>query len=172
LILQSYRATISCHDMDLDQPDFEHLLALRTGLRRFLHWSEQQARAAGITPGQHQLLLAIKGHPDPTGPTVGDIANHLVLRHHSAVGLIDRAVAAGLVARTPDAANHSSVRLALTPAGLEKLDRLSETHLEELKHLAPAMRSLWDALEARELIASNNQVQDNRFLDPLPGRQQ
>ena len=158
--------------MDLDQSDFEHLLALRTGLRRFLHWSEQQARAAGVTPGQHQLLLAIKGHPDPAGPTVGDVANDLVLRHHSAVGLIDRAVAAGLVTRTPDEANHSSVRLALTPVGLEKLDRLSETHLEELKHLAPAMRSVWGALEARELIASNNQVQHNRFLDPLPGRQQ
>ncbi|MGO9819079.1 MAG: MarR family winged helix-turn-helix transcriptional regulator [Solirubrobacteraceae bacterium] len=158
--------------MDLDQSDFQHLLALRTGLRQFLHWSELQARAAGITPGQHQLLLAIKGHPDPDGPNVGDIANYLVLRHHSAVGLIDRAVAAGLVTRAPDAANHSSVRLALTPAGLEKLDRLSETHLEELKHLAPAMRSLWDALDAREMAASLNQAQDTRFLDLLPGREQ
>jgi DNA-binding MarR family transcriptional regulator len=158
--------------MHLDQSDFQHLLALRTGLRQFLNWSELQARAAGITPAQHQLLLAIKGHPDPDGPTVGDVANYLVLRHHSAVGLIDRAVAAGLVTRTPDASNHSSVRLALTLAGLEKLDRLSETHLDELKHLAPAMRSLWDALDAREVAATLNQTQVTRFLDPLPGRQQ
>ena len=128
--------------------DFEYLLALRTGLRRFLHWSEHQARAAGITPAQHQLLLAIKGHPDPAGPTIGDVANYLVLRHHSTVGLIDRAAAAGLVTRGPDRANNSTVRLALTDTGNEKLDDLTETHLEELKHLAPAMRSLWQALEA------------------------
>jgi DNA-binding MarR family transcriptional regulator len=159
-------------DVDVDQSDFEHLLALRTGLRRFLHWSELQARDAGITPGQHQLLLAIKGHPDPKGPKVGEVAHYLVLRHHSAVGLIDRAVAAGLVTRTPDASSHGSVRLALTPAGMERLDRLSKTHLEELKHLAPAMRSLWDALDAREQTTNTNHVQDIRFLDPLPGRQQ
>ena len=128
--------------------DFEYLLALRTGLRRFLHWSEHQARAAGITPAQHQLLLAIKGHPDRAGPTIGDVANYLVLRHHSTVGLIDRAAAAGLVTRGPDRANNSTVRLALTDTGNEKLDDLTETHLEELKHLAPAMRSLWQALEA------------------------
>jgi DNA-binding MarR family transcriptional regulator len=128
--------------------DFEHLLALRTGLRRFLHWSENQARAAGLTPMQHQLLLAIKGHPDPGGPTIGEVANYLVLRHHSAVGLIDRAVAAGLVTREPDRAHAGTVRLALTDTGIEKLEVLSETHLEELKHLAPAMRSLWQALEA------------------------
>jgi DNA-binding MarR family transcriptional regulator len=134
--------------MSLVRSDFEHLLALRTGLRRFLHWSEHQARAAGITPAQHQLLLAVKGHADPAGPTIGDVANHLVLRHHSAVGLIDRAVGAGLVTRGPDRANNSTVRIALTNVGNEKLDDLTETHLEELKHLAPAMRSLWRALEA------------------------
>ena len=136
--------------MNLDQSDFEHLLALRTGLRRFLRWSEQQARKAGITPSQHQLLLAIRGHPDPSGPTVSDVADHLVLRHHSAVGLIDRAVAAGLLQRTPDPDSRSSVRLALSPLGLDKLDALSETHLDELRQLAPAMRSLWQALEPSE----------------------
>ena len=155
--------------MDLDQSDFEHLLALRTGLRQFLYWSEQQAKATGITPGQHQLLLVIKGHPDPAGPNVSDVANYLMLRHHSAVGLIDRAVAAGLVTRRPDAANHSSVRLTLTPFGIEKLDRLSETHLEELKHLAPAMRSLWDALEAREQAANGDHVQDPEPSIHSPG---
>lgn len=157
--------------MELDQSDFEALLALRTGLRRFLRWSELQAKEAGITPGQHQLLLAIKGHPDPAGPNVGDVAHYLMLRHHSAVGLIDRAVVAGLVSRQPDAANHSSVRLALTPVGLQKLDRLSETHLEELKHLAPAMRSLWDGLDPSELATSTDPARDTRFPDPLPGRQ-
>jgi len=133
--------------MNLKQSDFEHLLELRTGLRRFMRWSEHQAEAAGLTGAQHQLLLAIKGHPDPAGPTVGEIADYLVLRHHSAVGLIDRAEAAGLVRRSSDPTNNSAVRVSLTPTGIGKLDALAETHLEELAHLAPTMRTLWRALE-------------------------
>jgi len=129
------------------EDDYRRLLELRTGLRRFLRWSEQQARAAGLTPAQHQLLLAIRGHPDSRGPTVGDVAGHLLLRHHSAVGLVDRAEAAGLVTRRPDAANLSAVRLQLTPEGSHRLDALSELHLEELEHLAPTMHALWGALE-------------------------
>jgi DNA-binding MarR family transcriptional regulator len=127
--------------------DYQHLLELRTGLRRFLRWSERQAEAAGLTPAQHQLLLAIRGHPDPRGPTVGDIAGYLVLRHHSAVGLIDRAEASGLLVRSKDADNSSAVRLQLTDSGSQQLDALSEQHLEELAHLAPTMHALWQALE-------------------------
>jgi len=127
--------------------DYRRLLELRTGLRRFLHWSEHQAKAAGLTPAQHQLLLAIRGHPDERGPTVGDAADYLLLRHHSAVGLVDRAAAAGLVTRQPDADNPSAVRLRLTEQGSRQLEELSELHLEELEHLAPTMHALWDALE-------------------------
>jgi DNA-binding MarR family transcriptional regulator len=127
--------------------DYRRLLELRTGLRRFMHWSEEQARAAGVTPAQHQLLLAIRGHDDERGPTVGDVAGYLLLRHHSAVGLIDRAEAAGLVVRRPDPDNPSAVRLRLTAAGSRRLEALSELHLAELEHLAPTMHALWDALE-------------------------
>jgi DNA-binding MarR family transcriptional regulator len=133
--------------MALSQEDFTRLLELRTGLRRFLRWSEEQAKVAGLTPTKHQLLLAVRGHPNPAGPSVGEIADYLVLRHHSAVGLIDRAVADGLVRRNADPRSKSVVRITLTPAGIEKLDRLSEAHLEELAHLAPTMRALWSALE-------------------------
>jgi DNA-binding MarR family transcriptional regulator len=133
--------------MSLEQSDFEHLLELRTGLRRFLRWSEEQAKAAGLTAAKHQLLLAIKGHPDPDGPTIGEIADYLVLRHHSAVGLIDRAEKDGLVRRTPDPASRSVVRVRLTPAGEAKLDALAEVHLHEITHLAPTMQTLWRALE-------------------------
>ncbi len=133
--------------MTLDQSDFEHLLELRTGLRRFLRWSEQQAKAAGLTTAKHQLLLAIRGHPDPAGPTIGEIADYLVLRHHSAVGLIDRAAKDGLVKRTPDPESRSVVRVTLTPVGMAKLDALAEAHLQEIAHLAPTMRTLWRALE-------------------------
>jgi DNA-binding MarR family transcriptional regulator len=133
--------------MTLDQADFEHLLELRTGLRRFLRWSEQQAEAGGVTPAQHQLLLAVRGHPDSAGPTIGDIADYLVLRHHSAVGLVDRAVRDGLVERNPDPDSKSVVRVTLTPTGAAKLGALAKAHLEEIAHLAPTMRALWRALE-------------------------
>lgn len=133
--------------MIVKQSDLERLLQLRTGLRRFLRWSERRAEEAGLTGAQHQLLLAIKGHPDPDGPTVGAVADYLVLRHHSAVGLIDRAEAAGLVQRGADPTSNSAVRVTLTPSGAAKLDALAETHLEELAHLAPTMQALWQALE-------------------------
>ena len=132
--------------MTLEQSDFEHLLELRTGLRRFIRWSDQQAQAAGLTPAKHQLLLAIKGHPDPSGPTVGEVADYLVLRHHSAVGLIDRAVKDGLVKRDRDRSN-GVVRVTLTRAGNDKLAALAQAHVEEIAHLAPTMRTLWRALE-------------------------
>lgn len=133
--------------MALDQADFTRLLQLRTGLRRFLRWSEQQAKAAGLTSAKHQLLLAIRGHPNPLGPTVGEIADYLVMRHHSAVGLIDRAVADGLVERNRHRDSKTVVRITLTPIGIDRLDLLSEAHLEELAHLAPTMRALWRALD-------------------------
>lgn len=132
--------------------DYAQLLELRTGLRRFLHWSEEQARAHGVTPAHHQLLLAVKGHPGPQGPTVSDLAHSLVLRHHSVVGLIDRAQSAGLVGRRRDAEHPTLVRLTLTAAGEAKLEELTAVHLAELARLAPAMEALWAA--AGELPAT------------------
>jgi DNA-binding MarR family transcriptional regulator len=133
--------------MTLDQSDLEHLLELRTGLRRFLRWSEEQAKAAGLTAAKHQLLLAVQGHPDPAGPTIGEIADYLVLRHHSAVELVNRAVKDGLVQRNPDPVSRSVVRVTVTLLGAAKLDALAEAHLEEIAHLAPTMRTLWRQLE-------------------------
>jgi DNA-binding MarR family transcriptional regulator len=130
----------------LDDLDYGRLLEFRTGLRRFLRWSEEQAAATGTTPAQHQLLLAVRGHSGPDGPTVGDVAEHLLLRHHSAVGLIDRAEEAGLVRRAPDRADHRQVRLRLTPRGSRRLARLSTLHVEELARLAPRIRPLWEGL--------------------------
>src|SRR5579862_6942983 len=122
--------------------DYERLLELRTSLRRFLHWSDEQARLAGLTPPQHQLLLAIRGHRELEGPTIAAVAGYLMLRHHSVVGLVNRAVAAGLVARNPDPANHRAVRLTLTELGEDKLRALAAGHLDELRHLTPAIAAL------------------------------
>lgn len=127
---------------ELSARDYEKLLGFRSALRRFLHWSEEEARAAGLTPAQHQLLLAIKGHPGADAPTVGDLSEHLVLRHHSVVELIDRAVEAGLVRRERDESDHRVVRLQLAPLGEKRIEELSRLHLEELKRLAPLVASL------------------------------
>jgi DNA-binding MarR family transcriptional regulator len=133
--------------------EYARLLELRTGLRRFLHWSEEQARAHGLTPAHHQLLLAIKGHRGPEGPKVSELARALVLRPNSVVGLIDRAQAAGLVRRHRDSAHPALVRLHVTAAGEAKLEGLTEAHLTELARLAPAMEALWAA--AGELSATD-----------------
>src|SRR5581483_37252 len=119
----------------LTDEDYRALLQLRTGLRRFLRWSEEQANAAGLSAAQHQLLLAIRGHEGPDRPTIGDVAEHLLLRHHSAVGLVDRAVQANLVKRERDGDDHRVVRVSLTPRGERILQSLAAEHLEELQRL-------------------------------------
>lgn len=126
----------------LTSADYENLLAFRTSLRKFLNWSEKRAREAGLTPAQHQLLLAIKGHPGEQPPAVGDLASYLLLRHHSAVELIDRAEAAGLVRRWRDEGDGRVIRIRLTSDGEERLSRLSSAHLNELRRLAPVLDHL------------------------------
>jgi len=133
--------------LDLDDEDYERLLQFRTGLRRFLHWSKEQARVAGLTTAQHQLLLAVRGHADPRGPTLRDVAGYLLLRHHSAVGLVDRAAESGLVTREQDQDDHRVVRLRLTPRASHLLRQLTASHFEELSRLGPQMRPIWDGLE-------------------------
>jgi DNA-binding MarR family transcriptional regulator len=112
-----------------------------------MHWSEHQAANAGLTPAQHQLLLAIRGHPDPRGPTIGEVADYLLLRHHSAVGLVDRADCAGLVVRERDQEDHRVVRLHLTKDGNRRLEALSALHLQELERLSLELPA-WAGLEA------------------------
>jgi DNA-binding MarR family transcriptional regulator len=124
---------------DENAPDFAALLAFRTALRRFNRWSEGQARAVGLTHAQHQLLLAIKGHNDDRGPTIGEAAAYLLLRHHSAVELVNRAQAGGLVERARDDADARVVRLKLTPLGEGRILQLTQLHVDELSQLAPML---------------------------------
>lgn len=122
--------------------DYRRLLQFRTGLRRFLRWSEEQAEKVGLTTAQHQLLLAIRGHDDDRGPTIGDVAGYLLLRHHSAVGLVDRAVKAGLVERGEDPEDRRVVRLRVTPRGVEILQQLSALHMKEIERLSPLLQAI------------------------------
>lgn len=126
--------------------DYRKLLEFRTGLRRFLHWSEGLARSAGLTPSQHQLLLCIRGHGDPDGPTISDVAEYLLLAHNSAVELVDRAEEAGLVKRVPDASDRRVVRLQLTRSGKNRLESLAAATLEELSRFFPQLSRLWSDL--------------------------
>ncbi len=127
--------------------DYERLLEFRDGIRRFLRWSETEAAEVGLTPAQHQLLLAIRGHRGDLDPTIGEVADHLQLKHHSAVGLVDRAEEAGFVERTTDRHDQRVVRLHLTPLGRRRLERLAQLHLEELRRLSPKLRPLWADLD-------------------------
>jgi len=117
----------------MSEDDYANLLEFRSALLGFLHWSEEQARGEGLAPSQHQLLLAVKGHRGPDGPTIGEVAGYLAVRHHSVVGLIDRAEKSGLVRRAQDADDHRVIRLHLTARGDELIERLSQVHLEELR---------------------------------------
>ena len=130
---------------NLRDDDFHRLLEFRDGLRSFLHWSEEQAKAVGLTAAQHQLLLAIRGHRGDA-PTIGEVAAHLLLRHHSAVELVDRAQTAGLVERTVDPLDHRVVRLHLTGDGRRRLSALAAQHLEEIRRLEPQLRPMWAGL--------------------------
>lgn len=122
--------------------DYNRLLTFRTRLRRFEHWSAEQAAAAGLTASQHQLLLAVRGHEDAAGPTIGQVADYLLLRHNSTVELVDRAQQLGLLRRDRDPADHRVVRLKLTRTGLTKLRKLSSAHLAELAELSPLIEAL------------------------------
>ncbi|MFA1545258.1 MarR family winged helix-turn-helix transcriptional regulator [Actinomadura chokoriensis] len=127
---------------ELSQDEFTALLAFRTGLRRYLRWSEGAVRAAGLTPAQHQLLLAVRGHGTGRPPTIGELAEYLLLRHHSTVELINRAEHAGLVARERDPEDNRVMRVRLTSAADRVLSGLTRVHLAELRSLAPILDRL------------------------------
>lgn len=129
----------------LTDEQFARILEFRVALRRFGRFSEEQASKLGMTAAQHQLLLAIRGHGDPLGPTIADVARHLLIRHHSVVGLVDRTQELGLIERHRDEGDHRLVRLTLTPLGRERVNALAVAHLKELRDLAEVLGALLDA---------------------------
>ncbi len=124
----------------LHDAEYARLLTFRVALRQFLRWSADQAETVDLTPTQHQLLLAIRGHSDERGPSVGEVADYLLTRHHSAGQLIARTEQLGLVIRVrDDSEDRRVVRLKLTERGAEKLDQLTTAHLEELRQVVPLL---------------------------------
>ena len=135
----------------LTDADYTALADFRYALRRFLAFSERRAAGCGLTPQQHQALLAIRGAPRgpvTAGPvTVGYIAERLALKPHSATGLIDRLEALGLGARRPSPDDGRQALLALTPRAEALLRELSATHREEIMRLRPLLTELLDRFE-------------------------
>jgi DNA-binding MarR family transcriptional regulator len=130
----------------LTKSHYELLAALRHALRRFQRFSRDAARTAGLTPQQHQALLAIKGFPGRDYVSVGELAERLQLRHHSAVGLVNRLVQRQLVRRTPSASDRRRQDVSLTALGERLIGRLSAAHLKELRQLSPELRQLLESM--------------------------
>jgi DNA-binding MarR family transcriptional regulator len=121
----------------IQDEDYRALAEFRYQLRRFLRFSEQAARAAGLEPQHHQLLMAIKGLPMGKKPTIGVIAERMQLEHHSTVELIDRLEERGLVRRYRDKLDRRQVLVRVTPAAVEILAELSVQHLAHLGSVGP-----------------------------------
>lgn len=122
--------------------DYERLLTFRTQLREFDQWSRAAAEEQGLTHSQHQLLLAIRGHHADPGPTIGDIATALLVKHHTASELVSRAQDLGLVERHRDEHDNRRVHLRLTDKGSTTLQKLTAVHLEEVRRLAGILGKL------------------------------
>jgi DNA-binding MarR family transcriptional regulator len=119
--------------------DYQSLAELRYQIRRFLHFSEQAARKAGLEPRQHQLMLALKGLPEDVRPRIGELAERLQIQHHSTVELVNRLSAGGYVRRQPGSQDRREVLLSLTPKGEKVLKELSLHHRAELRMQGPAL---------------------------------
>lgn len=135
-------------EADLAQDDYEWLAEFRYLLRRFLVFSEDAAEQSGLTPQQHQALLAVRGHRGPQPLTTGALAERLAIRPHSVVGLIDRLAAKGLIHRSMASTDRRQVLIELTPEAKTLLRGLSVVHRHELKRLAPLLRGLLSEIDS------------------------
>ena len=136
--------------------DYQALAEFRYQIRRFLRFSEQAARRAGLEPAQHQLLLAVKAFAGE--PSVGDLAERLQLRHHSVVGLIDRLAECGLAGRSRAEDDRRQVRIRLTPKGEAVLRKLSIEHRAELGGAGSALTAALRGILARQRKTSTSKA--------------
>jgi DNA-binding MarR family transcriptional regulator len=150
---------------NLTLADYESLAELRYQVRRFLHFSEQAARSAGLEPRQHQLLLALKGLPKAVRPRIGELAERLQIQHHSAVELVNRLSAGGYVRRRRGGDDRREVLLVLMPKGERVLRDLSIHHREELRQQGPKLvRALKTAMARRKSLASSSRGKNGSKL--------
>lgn len=141
------------HTEELTSADYQALAEFRYQIRRFLRFSEQAARRAGLEPRQHQLLLAVKAHRGE--PSVGEVAERLQLRHHSVVELIDRLAGRGMVERSRAETDRRHVCVRLTRKGEAVLRRLSLDHHAELRSAGEALVGALENVLTRERAATS-----------------
>ncbi len=139
-----------------DASDYQALAEFRYQMRRYLRASEEVARAAGIEPQQHQILLAIKGIPDGEEPRIAYLAERLQVQHHSAVELVDRMVKKGLITRTRAENDRREVHVRLTARGDRVLAELTRHMRVELRSAAPALVSTLRRLTVRARTAKDS----------------
>ncbi len=130
----------------LSKAQYESLAAFRYALRQFLRFSENAAQEAGLTPQQHQALLAIKGFPGRDAVTVGELAERLQLRPNSTVELVDRMVDLSLLTREQSSDDRRQVHVLLTTRGEQILDNLSSAHKAQLDKIGPELKQLLERL--------------------------
>jgi len=126
--------------------DYETLAEFRYALRCFLHFSEDAAESVGLTLQQHQALLFIVGFPGREQITVGELAERLQIRHHSAVGLVNRLEDQGLIARISNEQDRRQVFIGLTDKGVRVLESLASVHRDELRHMGPQLCSMLEQI--------------------------
>jgi DNA-binding MarR family transcriptional regulator len=119
--------------------DYQALAEFRHQIRRFLHFSEQAVKSAGVHHVQYQLMLAIKGIPDGVRPRIGELARRMEIRHHSAVELVNRLETRGFVRRSRAKDDRREVLITLTPKGKKLLEELALHHHEELRSAGPEL---------------------------------
>ena len=140
--------------MDLSPAEYRALAQFRYQIRRYLHFSEEQARRYGLEPQQHQLLLAIKGLPEDVQPTIGELAGRMQLKHHSMVELVDRLENHGYVTRISGRDDRRQVIVHLSRAGSRVLHQLSVAHRNELDTAGPALSAALRSLRKTRPTAS------------------
>jgi DNA-binding MarR family transcriptional regulator len=137
---------------DLSIEEYRALAEFRYQIRRFLGFSEEQVRAAGMEPQQHQLLLAIKGLPDGVTATIGELAERLQLKHHSTVELVNRLEKLGYVARANGKQDRRQVMVHLTHSGASILRKLSLAHHQELEIAGPRLSKALRSIKRRNAV--------------------
>ena len=143
----------------LTTADYQALAELRHEIRRFLHFSEQAARRAGLEPRQHQLMLSLKGLPPRVRPSIGELAQRLLIEHHSAVELVNRLAKGGYVQRERDGEDRRAVLVSLTRKGEKILRDLSLDHRAELRVQGPALTT---ALRRTIQISKNRKASSSQ----------
>jgi len=124
--------------------EYEVLAAFRYTLRHFLSFSEAAAAEVGLASQQYQALLAIKGTPGRDSVTINELANLLLIKHNSAVGLVDRLESEGLVRRSIAPEDRRKVNVRLTRKGVRVFERLATVHRDELRRIGPKLTEFFE----------------------------